>query len=278
VISVVVPVLDELQRLPGLLDALASQRGAPPCQVVVVDNGSRDGTARIAAAHPIAPLVLHERERGPYAARNTGIAAATGEVIAFTDADCEPDPGWLAAGLAAIRGGADLAGGAIVQTSTRPRSSVWERYDRATYLRQDQYVAEQRFAATANLFVRAAVLDAIGPFRPELVASGDLELGWRATEAGYVLAYEPAAVVRHHPRATLRDTWKLHRKLGSGFAELARVGLRPKPWHDPALRQPLRDVAWLVSRDGGYVGRRALAPVHGVALAARWTGRLTGRG
>jgi glycosyltransferase involved in cell wall biosynthesis len=278
VISVVIPVLDGRDGLPSTLDALVDQHGVDDVEVLVVDNGSTDGTPEIAARHRIAPKVLHESARGPYAARNLGIDAASGEVVAFTDADCRPEPDWLAAGVAAVDAGADLVAGSIVQEPTGPQPSLWERYDRATYLRQDQYVTGQGFGATANLFVRRAVFDAIGPFRPELVASGDLEFGRRATAAGFRLVYAAGARVRHRPRTTARDTWRLHRKLGSGFAELARAGLRERPWRDPALRLPLQEVAWLVSRDGEYVRRRRLAPVHGLVLAARWTGRLTGRG
>ena len=272
-----IPVLNERPRLHRVLDAVAGQRGAPAIEVIVVDNGSTDGTPDEAARHPLRPLVVHEKARGPYAARNSGITAASGAVIAFTDADCRPNPEWLAQGLAAIEAGADLAGGAIVQVSS-DRPSVWERYDRATYLRQDLFVADQGFAATANLFARAEVFADVGPFRPELVASGDLELCWRAREAGYRLVYAPDAVVYHEPRATLRATWALHRKLGSGFAELARAGRRGSPWKDGALLIPLRDVAYLVGEDGGYVPRRRLLPVHMVAMAGRWVGRLTRRG
>jgi glycosyltransferase involved in cell wall biosynthesis len=273
----VIPVLDERQRIGQVLDALADQRVTADVEVLVVDNGSSDGTADVAAAHPIGPIVRHEATRGPYAARNAGIAAARGDVLAFTDADCRPEAGWLAAGLAAIEAGADLAGGAIVQVASE-HPTVWERYDRATYLRQDRFVAEQGFAATANLFVRSAVFAAVGPFRPELVASGDLELCWRAREAGYRLAYAPDAVVLHQPRRSLRSTWVLHRKLGSGFAELARAGRRGPAWRDGALRIPLREVAHDVSQDGPYVQRRRLLPVHAVAMAGRWVGRVTGRG
>ena len=263
--------------LQDCLDALAKQESAPPFEVLVVDNGSSDRTATIAEDHPIGARVIAEPVRGPYAARNTGIANATGAVVALTDCDCLPEPGWIAGGVAAIEAGADLVGGRIVQRHN-PNPSVWERYDRATYLRQDRFITEQGFAATANLFVRAAVFEAIGGFVPELVASGDLELGQRARAAGFSLVYAEDAPVLHHPRATLRDTWELHRKLGSGFAELARAGMRPSPLRDEALRVPLAVVVDEVSADGPYVSRRQLLPVHVLAMTARWVGRLTGKG
>ncbi|MHB8593675.1 MAG: glycosyltransferase family A protein, partial [Acidimicrobiales bacterium] len=140
VVSVVIPVLNGERLLPRCLDALAEQEDAPAFEVIVVDNGSTDRTATVAAAHPIGPRVLHESARGPYAARNTGMAGARGQVIALTDCDCAPTSRWLAEAIGALRGGADLVGGAVHQRATRPSPSIWERYDRATYLRQDHHV------------------------------------------------------------------------------------------------------------------------------------------
>lgn len=273
----IVPVLNEAANLGAVLDALAGQSDAGPFEVLVVDNGSTDGTPELAAAHPLGPRVLREPTRGPYAARNAGIAAARGEVLAFTDADCRPAPDWLARGREAIDGGADLVGGAIIQECLSG-ASVWARYDAATYLRQERYVRDQGFAATANLFVRRAMFEAVGPFRPELVASGDVELCQRAVAAGHRLQYSAAARVGHQPRRTMRETWALHRKLGSGFAELATAGLRGSAWEDPALRESFAEAVVLVAEDGGYLRRRRLLPVHATVLAARWVGRLTGRG
>jgi glycosyltransferase involved in cell wall biosynthesis len=275
-ISVVVPVLNEARRIEGCLDALAAQRDAPAFEVIVVDNGSHDATRELARDHAIGARLAIEGARGPYAARNAGMSLARSEIIAFTDGDCLPRPGWLAAGVKALDDGADLAGGRIVQMPSE-RPTVWERYDRATYLRQDRFIDYDGFAATANLFVRTNVVRDVGGFVPQLTASGDQEFCRRATAAGYRLAYQPDAVVDHHPRTTMRDTWALHRKLGMGFSELARFGVRGSPWNDLSLRTPLGVAVADVEADGGRVRIRRLAPVHYFAMAARWVGRLTGR-
>ena len=273
----IIPVLDGADVLGGCLDALGAQIDAPSFEVLVVDNGSSDETPVVARSHPVAPCLLHESGRGPYAARNRGIEAARGRVLAFTDADCVPEHNWLRCGLSEIDAGADLVGGAVVQ-HRRDEASVWERYDRATYLDQGRFVAEESFAATANLWVRKEVVDQIGGFRPELVASGDLEFGQRATAAGFRLVHSPNARVGHHPRATLGDTWRLHRKLGSGFAELARHCGRGSAWRDPGLRVPFEPTFAAVNDDGPPLRRRAVLPVHLLALVARWVGRITGQG
>jgi glycosyltransferase involved in cell wall biosynthesis len=277
VITIVIPVLNASSVLNECLAGLAVQEEAPTSELIVVDNGSSDGSGALAAAHPVKAQVIRETARGPYAARNAGIAAANGEIVAFTDADCIPSPGWLQAGAEAIRRGADLVGGAIVQRGGT-RASMWERYDRAMYLQQQEYVEHQHFAATANLFVRRDVFERIGRFVPELVASGDLEFGRRASEAGYKLVFAPGAAVEHRPRVNFRETWALHRKLGSGFAELARHGSRVAPWREKALRIPLGSVIDAVNRSGPTVRRRQIAHIHLVAMAGRWVGRLTGRG
>ena len=278
IVSVVIPVKDGAAGLLVTLDALGQQEGGPPFEVIVVDNGSSDDSAAVARSNPVVTQVLVEGRRGPYAARNTGIAAARGRIVALTDADCHPWPGWMAAGMAAIDSGADLVGGHIQQRSSTEHPSRWERYDRATYLRQQHFVTVDHFAATANLFVKAEVFSAIGSFRPELVASGDVEFGQRATGKGYCLVYDADAGVDHQPRSTLKDTWKLHRKLGSGFAEMAKAGLREPMWKDKSLLIPLSQAVREVEADGPRVRFRHLWYVHATVMAARWTGRITGRG
>jgi glycosyltransferase involved in cell wall biosynthesis len=278
-VSVVVPVRNGQRSLPALLDALAVQRGiaSDDVEVIVVDNGSIDATVSAATRHALRPTVVRERRLGSYAARNAGLAVATAPVVAFTDADCVPDPAWLSSGLAAIEAGADLVGGCIVTTAS-PSPSIWERYDRAIYLDQEAHVGSERFAATANLLVRRAVFEDVGAFDADLRSGGDVEFGQRSTAAGYRLVYAPDAVVVHQPRTTLRETWLLHRRLGAGWSALARRGKRPPVWRDPALRIGLAWVAGETERQGARVRRRNLVVPHAVVLAARWTGRLTGRG
>ncbi|MGH9084206.1 MAG: glycosyltransferase [Acidimicrobiales bacterium] len=275
-VSVVVPVLDGAGQLPALLDALAAQSGAPPFEVIVVDNGSRDATVTRALAHPLGPRVVEERRRGSYAARNAGIAAARGAILAFTDADCTPSPRWLAAGVEALAH-ADLVGGAIRQVrSAHP--TIWEAYDAATYLDQASLVADQGVAATANLFVRRSVFDAVGGFDARLRSSGDFELTRRAVASGLRISYAPDSLVDHATRTTMRSTLRLHRRLGRGWAELARLGGRPPAWRDGAMWIRFGWVAGDVARSGSRIRRRHLLPVHSLVMAARWVGRLQGWG
>jgi GT2 family glycosyltransferase len=186
-----------------------------------------------------------------------------------------PSPRWLAAGAAAL-GTADLVGGAVDCTPSYPGNAT-ARFDAATYLDQESFVTGQGFAATANLFVRADVARALGGFDPTLQSGGDVEFCRRATAAGHLLGYAPDAVVWHEPRATLLGLWRLHRRLGAGWAALAARGDRPGLLRDEALRWPTFGMAVAaVNRSEPALRRRALVAPFLVARAARWTGRITG--
>lgn len=263
-----VPARDAAGSLRRLLDALLAQTQRPAA-VIVVDDASTDATAAVASAHPLAPQVLRGSGAGSYAARNLGLSAVTTEVVAFTDADCEPLPSWLSAGVAAVEAGV-LVGGAV-QQRRREGAGVWERYDRAVYLDQAELVA-QGFAATANLLARSDDLRGLGGFDASLRSSGDKELGQRARLAGLRVVLAEDALVVHEPRTDLRGTWALHRRLGSGWRALGDVPW----WQEPGLRVPLGRAVELVAADGDPLRRRHLAPVHAVAMAARWRGRLLG--
>src|SRR4051794_36717841 len=274
VVSVVVPVRDGARVIGECLDALMAQRGAPPYEVLVVDNGSTDTTAAAVRAHPSAPTLVTESRPGSYAARNAGIIAAAGSVLAFTDADCTPAPTWLAEAVAALDG-AELAAGRIAMYRS-PRPTVVERYDRAVYLRQEDLVRDHGWAVTANLVVRRSVLDDVGSFDPTLPSGGDREFCLRARAAGHRLVYAPDAVVGHHPRTRIRELWTVNRRIGSGFRRRARVAGHHW-WRDAELRQPLEWVVQCVAADGPPLRRRQLVGVHAVAMGGRWVGLLTGR-
>lgn len=271
--SVVIPAWNAASSLPACLDALAAQVDAPAFEVLVVDNGSNDGTGEVARAHAAVSRVVEEPRRGSYAARNAGIAASGSGLLAFTDADGVPDAHWVAAGARATRD-APLIGGRVAPVWS-PTPTLWEIYDASTYLDQAQYVANEGFAATANLFVRREVFEAVGGFDATLASSGDWELCRRAGRAGFAIAYADDAVVHHRCRATLRETWRLNRRLGAGWKELARRGERPRRARDdPALHWQLPAV---VAAAPVPIRRRWLAAAHGAALAARWAGWSLGR-
>ena len=210
-ISVVVPVLNAGRTLPRCLGALAKLDPAPT-EIILVDNGSTDESldlARAFARDHASVRVLTEPQRGAPAARNTGVRAATGDAVAFTDADCAPAPSWLQHLRAPF---ADPSvGGVAGRVLAAPASGTLELFS-ALYTLQlpDQPARHVRWTPreggfpTANLAVRRDLLAELGGFDASLVIYGeDYDLCARLYARGAVVAYDPAARVYHHHRTTL---------------------------------------------------------------------------
>jgi len=189
-VSVITPARDAAATLPALLDALAAQ-DHDDFEVVIVDDGSTDQTRAIASAHPVVTEVVNGTGRGPGAARNAGVARAQGEVLAFTDADCLPEPDWLRRGLEALEG-ADLVQGRVEAAGP----VGW--FDRTVRVERFSHLYE-----TANLFLKRELFERIGGFEPWLSPARskelaeDVWLGWRVRRAGGRVAFAEQAVVKH---------------------------------------------------------------------------------
>jgi glycosyltransferase involved in cell wall biosynthesis len=193
VASVIVPARDAESTLPRALEALARQDLEGDYEVIVVDDGSRDTTAELARAAPGPVTVIEQEASGPAAARNRGVAAASGRVLAFCDADCFPSPGWLAAGTAALES-ADLVQGKVLPDPTVPLGpfdrTLWVTYEAGLY-------------ETANLFVTRETFDRVGGFEEWLnveIGKGMFEdtwFGWRARRAGLSTVFSEEALVHH---------------------------------------------------------------------------------
>lgn len=230
-VSVVVPVLDDAAGIRITLQALLEQ--AYPrerYEVLVTDNGSEDGTREVVAAferqHPDRVRLLTELgTRSSYAARNTGIDAARGEILAFTDADCVPAPEWIEAGVRALDSGAAYAAGRVEMTYRAQEPNIWEFYDAVGKMNQKRYMERYGFGATANLFVRRAVIEAHGRFRGDLVSGGDYEFGRRLAGAGENGVYAEDAVVRHPARSTASAILQKQRRILRGRRQLEALGL-----------------------------------------------------
>jgi glycosyltransferase involved in cell wall biosynthesis len=259
-VSVIVPVYNDEERLPLCLEALEHQTYPPGrYEVVVVDNAS---------PRPVAPLLArfdhaiaeYEARPGSYAARNRGIAAARGEVLAFTDADCLPSEGWLAAGVDALRcSDASLAGGPIEVFPARPsQPNPVELYEMLCAFTAEENVGAG-FTSTANLFTRRSVMDEIGMFDASLKSWGDVLWTSRAVNAGYRIAFCRGANVRHPARRTLRALRLRYARFAGGHfdrargsrAELVRERLRTAYM----LRPPIR----VARRIASAAGTRSLA-------------------
>jgi glycosyltransferase involved in cell wall biosynthesis len=212
-VSVIVPARNAARHIGGCLEALASQTyPRERYEVIVVDNGSSDTTRQVVEDHEV-HLLQESSSCSPYPARNLGIDHARGEVLAFTDADCQPLDTWLDRGVACLHAEtADLVGGRVMFTFTST-PSLGEMVDALWHLDVRRQILENQAAMTANLFVHRSVFDAIGGFDPRVRSGGDGRWTRRATDAGFALRYAPEAVVR-----------KPARPLGGLLAKAYRVG------------------------------------------------------
>ena len=186
-------------------------------ETIVVDNGSSDGSADLAANNFGARVIRNTRNHGFCAANNQGIAAARGDFIALLNNDAEAEPGWLAALHSACSKRPDVGMAAS-------KILVWEDPKRIDKVAQlifpdgqnrgrgsgevdcGQFDREEEAAwpdGCAAMY-RKEMLDSIGGFDEDLFAYGDdAELGLRARIAGWTCIYAPGAVVRHHRGSTM---------------------------------------------------------------------------
>jgi GT2 family glycosyltransferase len=220
-LSVVVCTRDRPCELERCLRALRAQHSAPR-EVVVVDNSEQRSAQPVCAAFPEVRYV-HEPRPGLSIARNAGIAASRGALIAFTDDDVEVHPGWSAELTHAFRAYSDVDAvtGLVLPSSLATRAQRCFQFDMGGFgssflpLRFDgSFIDEQlphgpqvwRIGAGANMAFRRAVFDRVGLFDERLGAgasgcSEDSELWYRLLANGGCCFYEPKAVVFHHHRA-----------------------------------------------------------------------------
>jgi GT2 family glycosyltransferase len=239
-VSIVVPHYSDLQGLDRCLTALGRQTVAPD-EIVVADNNSPEGEAAVAkvVAGRARLVIVPQKGAGP--ARNGGVAATSGEILAFTDSDCVPEPQWLAEGLAAL-GDADFVGGGMtVLVEDEAHLTAPEAFERVFAFDNESYVLKKGFTVTANLFCPRRVFDDVGGFR--VGVSEDLEWCQRAGAKGYRIAYAPRAMVGHPARRTwaaLEKKWVRMNEEAFALA-VARPGGRVR-WFLKALAMPVSAV------------------------------------
>jgi len=217
---VIVPARDAEATLARTLAALRHQDLDGEYEVIVVDDGSLDGTAALAQAAGAPVKVLTQAREGPAQARNRGAAAARGEVLAFCDADVYPTPGWLRCGIDALRA-ADIVQGHVLPD---PQAALGP-FDRSIWITSEVGLFE-----TASLFVRRATFDRvegfqewISPRRGKALAE-DVWFGYRARRLGATSAFSPEALAHHE---VFRRSWREYvlerQRLGYFPAMAARI-------------------------------------------------------
>jgi glycosyltransferase involved in cell wall biosynthesis len=269
-VSVVVPTRNRAGYLDVTLASLAAQAPGVPYEVIVVDDGSSDGSTAEVARRAGVTYLRHETSRGPNAARNTGIAAARGGLIALIDDDVRVPPDWvaeLAAGADRHRW-AEALGGPIHASleGPAPRSCGRESAP-VTTLDLGPRDCETDFVWSANMAIRRGAIERIGGFDEQVPIYGDEE-EWliRLHANGGRVAYVAAAGLEHRRAgddARLRSLARAEYRRGRA----ARRNDRRKGIEQP-LRRELRNLAGA----GWHTARRRCA--QGLVMGAHSTGRL----
>ncbi|MCH7227667.1 glycosyltransferase [Haloferula sp. A504] len=267
--SVIVCCRDGRDRIGACLRSLESLRG-PAAEIIVVDDGSGDGTADFVEREFPDVRLIRLEAAGLSAARNAGAGAATGEVVAFTDDDCEADPDWLVE-LARVFGeGWDAVGGPNLPPAPRDLAGavVTAAPGAASHVMLDDREAEH--VPGCNIAVRRSAYFQVGGFDPAFRTAGDdVDFCWRLRDAGMRIGFAPNAFVWHHRRTS--PTGYLRQQIGYGRAERL---LRNK---HPDRFSPSGDAMWRGVIYSGAPVRAEGEPIiyHGPMGLAGYQGLVT---
>jgi glycosyltransferase involved in cell wall biosynthesis len=249
-VSVVLNVMNEEKNIADLLDSLVTQE--QPLEVVVVDANSRDKTREITQTYvdkyPFVKLYIKPGSRG--VSTNFGISKATGDIIVFVGGDCIANAFWIKALREGIAAGADIVAGKTINIGLRS----WEELDRVELYHKGVDVS----FPSCNIAFHRHVLEEIGGFDPWFVTAEDIDLNFRAAEAGYMITYNPSAVVYHRTKATLYRFYKQAFWNGVGRKQLTLKHGRLWDSYDPLRMFKQRMTFWsftrLVVAMMGYIG------------------------
>ena len=222
-VSVVVASYNADRTLKACLESLRNLNYADH-EIILVDDGSTDTTPQLAEQFPNVRYFRHQQNLGLSAARNTGISAATGEIVAFTDADCRADEDWLyhlvndlADGEFAGMGGHNLLPADDSFTAAAVMVSPGGPAHVMLTDREAEHIPGCNMA-----FLRSALV-AIGGFDPIYRKAGDdVDICWRLQQAGYKIGFSPSAFVWHYRRSTIGDYLRQQRGYGEAEALLVR--------------------------------------------------------
>jgi lipopolysaccharide/colanic/teichoic acid biosynthesis glycosyltransferase/glycosyltransferase involved in cell wall biosynthesis len=215
-ISVIIPAKDAAKTIGACLQAVLDQEDLDlPFEVIVVDDASADDTKEIAAGFDV--RILSAEGRGPAAARNAGAAASSGDILAFTDADCEPVPRWLSELKRPLSNGQVVG----VKGAYRTRQGGWApRFVQQEYAYKYKRMARLTtidFIDTHSAAYRKDVYLANGGFEEAFPVPSveDQELSFRLARKGYGMVFAPNAIVYHQHD---RNVWEyMIRKLRIGY-------------------------------------------------------------
>ena len=212
-VSIIIPVYNDRERLSLCLEALACQTYPQDLwEIIVVDNGSDDASQVEQLTKQYKNVIFTQEEQvGSYAARNQGISIAKGEAIGFTDADCIPHKDWIEKGVSRLRSTPEcgLVAGKVELFNTNPdRQNSIEIYEKVMAFRQQEFLEQNHYGVTANVFTWKKVIEKVGGFSQNLKSSGDAEWGKRVYQYGYKQVYASEVCIDHPARNSWGELYR----------------------------------------------------------------------
>jgi succinoglycan biosynthesis protein ExoA len=242
-VSVVIAVYNDENHIGKALSALKNQTYPKDrYEIIVVDDGSTDGTPDVIKRFD-GIKCIEQANSGPSAARNNGIMHSTGDIVMFTDSDCEPNPDWietLAATHKEFEGAENSAAVGGAQLGHREDPDFAKKVDRflrsvgilADYVKTHEWVKRVSHNASCNSSYKRELIARLGGFRPSMFPGEDVDLDRRIWEAGFSVLYTPRAIVYHH-RVDTPERWRrmlkaygrasAHNMLIHGFFRLVQL-------------------------------------------------------
>lgn len=197
----IIPHFEDLEPLRDCLSALLAQ-SEQPSEIIIADNGSQDSAARVAglaAEVGLTVTVIFIDERGAGPARNGGAQIATGDMIAFLDADCRPHSDWVTRGKDATQTVGIVGGPVHVTRQDGRKLSTEEAWDVLFGHDAEKSHRRHNHLLGGNIFMTRAIFQRVGGFRngyPE-----DRDWCERAAAMGYRIGFDPLLIVSHPPLA-----------------------------------------------------------------------------
>jgi GT2 family glycosyltransferase len=222
-VSVVVAGYNGGRTLKSNLDSL-EHLNYPDYEVVLVDDGSTDDTPKIIQAYPKVRYFQHEKNLGLSVARNTGITAATGEIVAFTDSDCRADEDWLYYLVSDLLDGSFAGIGGhnfLPPDDSLVAAAVMVSPGGPAHVMLTDRQAEH--IPGCNMAFYKWALEEIGGFDPIFWKAGDdVDVCWRLQQRGCKIGFSPAGFVWHYRRSTIQAYLKQQKGYGEAEAFLVR--------------------------------------------------------
>ena len=225
-VTAAIPCYNGASFLGGAIESLLAQT-RPAEEILVIDDGSTDGSAGIARDYPVT-LMQHEHNQGLAAARNTAISKAEGDIIAFLDVDAGAAPDWIEVLLSGYEPNVGGVGGQGIEANIHSLADRWRKAHASQ--NHGQRPKDVEYLVGLCMSFRREALARVGGFDLAFHANGeDMDIGMRLTAAGYRLRYVPGARV-YHQRTD--DETSLKRTMSAWYsaAYRARKANRQYPW------------------------------------------------